>query len=112
MDKARPLNTARQALWFYAASGPTQTFNPDHGPWMHFYKEHNKLLEEAFAQGIESNIELPHADGNNHHATLYIHLHIHMVLMILALRCFEMISMLGFPRDHKVLHYRDHKVMP
>ena len=39
-------------------SGCQRSYNPDHGAWMPFYKEHNKQLEE-------SNIELqhPHPDG-------------------------------------------------
>ena len=63
MGKEKPLNTTLQAVWLYATSGPTQTLNPDHGPWMPFYKEHNTLLEEAFALGTESYLQLPHADG-------------------------------------------------
>ena len=45
----------RMSGWMFQCS-----YNPDHGAWMPFYKEHNKQLEEAFALGTESNIELQH----------------------------------------------------
>ena len=59
----RAMDKDLQAVWFYATSGPKQSCNPDHGPWMPFYKEHNVKLEEAFNDGTESNIELQHPDG-------------------------------------------------
>ena len=45
----------RMSGWVFQCS-----YNPDHGAWIPFYKEHNKQLEEAFALGTESNIELQH----------------------------------------------------
>ena len=52
-----------QAVWFFSTSGPKQTYNPDHGTWVPFYKEHNVKVEEAFNLGTESNIVLKHPDG-------------------------------------------------
>ena len=52
-----------QAVWFFATSGPNQKYNPDHGPWMPFCKEHNVKVEQAFNLGTESNIVLKHPDG-------------------------------------------------
>ena len=70
MDCEKPLNTILHPVWLFETLGPEHSSNPDHGNWVAFYKEHNEQVEEAFALGITSIVELqsPHPDGK-----LFVH---------------------------------------